>query len=136
MSGLVGDFEGLRGFEYRILQLGRAAAIEIAAAAADTITALGRATFDAGENAYGDTWEPGKKGNRITLRRSGRLAKGVRYVAIGAILRAHLGPPYAKYQVGLRPVYPRFGKRLPVSYVAALSKTANAIIRRRLRGRR
>lgn len=137
MSGLVGDFQGVRSLEHRLAQLPSVAvATEVAREAAGIITRLARVTFNAGENAYGDTWEPGKTGARITLRRSGKLAAGISYVAIGRILRARLGPPYAKYQVGKRPVFPRNGARLPTAYVAAISRTANAIIRQRLGGRR
>lgn len=103
-------------------------ATETAKEAASEITDLGRKTFDASETAYGDRWEEGKEGQKVTLRKSGRLAEGIKYVAIGAKLRAVLGPKYAKYQVGKRPVFPRHGASLPLPYVQVLrERVAQAI---------
>jgi hypothetical protein len=126
MSGLKGNISYLRSLERSIRELPRVIGHKVAAAAAAEITAMARATFNAGRNAYGDKWDPGADGRPVTLKKSGRLAAGVSYVAIGTRLRSRLGPAYAKYQVGKRPVLPR-GK-LPVSYDAALKKRANQVI--------
>jgi hypothetical protein len=131
-AGLKGDIGKLRAFERSIRELPRMLGAEVATASASKITALARGTFNAGETAYGDTWAPGAEGQKVTLRKSGGLAGDVEYVAIGTRLRARLGRSYAKYQMGKRPIFPR-GK-LPVSYVAALRETANAIIQAKLKG--
>lgn len=131
-AGLKGDIGKLRELERSIRELPRVLGAKVATAAASRITSLARGTFNAGENAYGDTWAPGADGQRVTLRKSGALADGVSFVATGTRLRAHLGPSYAKYQVGKRSVFPR-GK-LPLSYVEAIRATTNAIIRAELGG--
>lgn len=132
MSGLRGDIGKLRSLEKSIRELPRVLAQKVAAASAEAITEIARGTFDAGENAYGDPWESAKDGERVSLRKSGRLAAGVSYVAIGTRLRARLGPKYARFQVGKRPVFPRSGARLPISYVATLRAKAGEIIRAEL----
>lgn len=131
-AGLRGDVGKLRQLERSIRQLPLVVAHEVAAQSASTITALARQTFGAGENAYGDSWEPGEDGKRVDLHKSGRLAAGVEYVSTGTKLRARLGPEYARFQVGRRPVFPRGGARLPLAYVQAISAKASAIIRARL----
>jgi hypothetical protein len=132
MSGLRGDIGKLRALERSIRELPRTVGAKVATAAAGKITALGRETFNASENAYGDAWAPGEDGERVTLRDSGALAGGVAYVATGTRLRAQLGPRYAKFQLGKRPIFPR-GK-LPIKYVAALRETTNAVIHAKLKG--
>lgn len=132
MSGLRGDIGKLRALEKSLRALPLTVAHKVAAASAGTITSLARATFSAGENAYGDTWDPGKKGERVRLQRSGKLASGVELIAIGTRLRSRLGPRYAIYQIGRRPVFPRNGARLPVDYVEALSVVTSAVIRAEL----
>jgi hypothetical protein len=132
-SGLVGDIGKLRRLEQSLRELPRVVGQKVATASARTITSLAHATFDAGENAYGDTWAPGAHGQRVTLRKSGRLASFA-FVAVGTRLRARLGPKYAKFQVGRRPVFPRQGARLPTSYVDALRLAAAEVIRAELGG--
>lgn len=130
---LRGDLSKLRGLEKSVRELPRVVGQKVAAASANTITALARATFSAGENAFGDTWEPGADGRPVTLRKSGLLSQ-FSYVAIGTRLRAQLGPKYARYQVGRRPILPRSGARLPIAYVGALRAKANEVIRASLGG--
>lgn len=133
MSGLRGDMSKLRSFERGLRELPRVVGAKVAAASAAAITALGRETFKASENAYKDGWKPGDKGQRVTLHRSGRLGS-FEYVSTGTRLRAKLGPPYAKYQVGRRPILPRGGARLPIAYVDALRAKASEVIRSELGG--
>jgi hypothetical protein len=132
VSGLRGDIGKLRALERSIRDLPRTVGAKVATAAAGKITELARETFNASENAYGDAWAPGEDGQRVTLRDSGALAGGVSYVATGTRLRAQLGPRYAKYQVGKRPIFPR-GK-LPLKYVAAIREASNAVITAELKG--
>ena len=69
-----------------------------------------------------------QKGQLVTLRKTGDLAKYVTYVAIGTRLRVALGVKYAKYQIGKRPVYPRQEQGLPESYVRALMRVAVDVV--------
>lgn len=128
-AGLTGDLSRLRSLERSIRALPLVVAQKVAAASAGTITTMARATFDAGENAYGDTWLESAEGKRVTLHRTGGLESGVGYVATGTRLWARLGPKYSRYQVGPRPVFPRAGARLPVRYVEALAASTSAVIR-------
>ena len=131
-AGLKGDIGKLRALERSIRDLPRVVGAKVATASASTITDLARGTFNASENAYGDAWAPGADGQKVDLRKSGALAGGVSYVASGTRLRARLGPSYAKYQIGKRPIFPR-GK-LPISYVEAIRATTNQVIRSELKG--
>lgn len=119
----------LSKFTADLRRLPRVVAQKVAAAAAPAITSLALATFDAGENAYGSTWAPGEQGQKVTLRKSGALERAVHYVAIGTKLRVALGVPYAKYQIGKRPVFPSQGGVLPVDYVRALQRVAVDVCR-------
>jgi hypothetical protein len=131
-AGLKGDISKIRSLERSIRELPRVVGAKVATAVAATITAMNRATFSAGQNAYGDPWLPGVGGDPVDLRESGALAKAIAYVAIGTRLRARLGPAYAKYQVGRRPVLPT-GK-LPLRMAAAVRAAADVVIRAEIRG--
>jgi hypothetical protein len=122
----------LSQFASDLKRLPRVVAIRVAEESAPILTALAKETFDAGENAYGNTWKEGKKGQRVTLRKTGALASFLRYVAIGSKLRVALGTKYAKYQIGKRPVFPRQNGELPVSYSQALQRTAVRVVREEL----
>ncbi len=129
------DTSSLKNFTAKLRELPLVLAQKVATAAAPAITAAALETFDAGENPYGNTWEPGKDGDRITLHKSGALERGVRYVAIGTKLRVALGVKYARYQIGKRPVFPRQGADLPAAYVAALKLATEETIAAELRAK-
>ena len=128
------DLSSLAKFSATLRALPAKLATEVATRAAPVISGFAKESFDASQDPYGAPWAPKEDGARATLRKSGDLAKFIRYVAIGTKLRVALGVPYAKYQVGKRPVYPRQGALLPVKYSAALKKiameTAQEFIRR------
>ncbi|HEU5480423.1 MAG TPA: hypothetical protein VFU90_11345, partial [Candidatus Tumulicola sp.] len=124
----------LKKFAEDLRRLPRVVAQKVAERSAPALTALAAATFDAGENAYGQAWAPGKGGKRVTLWRTGSLFKFIRYVAIGTKLRVALGVPYAKYQVGKRPVFPRQDTALPDAYVQTLERTAVQVVKEELGG--
>lgn len=134
MAGLQGNISSLAKFTQALAQLPRTLALKVAAEAAPKLTDVARSTFEAGENAYGTTWAPKKTGERATLKRSGGIEGGVYYVAIGTKIRVRLGVPWAKYQVGKRPIFPGQGQALPVAYIEALTKSANETIARELGG--
>ena len=123
----------LKKFAASLRELPRVVGHRVAAACAPVLTALVVDTSDAGADAYGAAWAPGANGQTITLRKSGALLNGVRYVAIGSRLRLALTTKYAKYQVGRRPVTPRQGEALPPAYARALDTTARLVIREALR---
>lgn len=118
----------LSDFSKKLASLPRVVAIKIAEAAAPALTEAARATFDAGEDAFGVAWAPRADGASVTLKKSGALAGGITYVATGTRLRVRLGVPYAKYQLGRRPAFPRQGDPLPASYTAALAAATAKVI--------
>ena len=132
MSGLSGLVGSLSKFQADLRRLPTVVAQRVAAESAGTITRLVEQTFSASENAYGIGWAPGAEGQKVTLRKSVALARGLVYVATGTRIRLKLAVKYAKYQVGKRPVAPSQGAPLPLAYATALSRTAIAICRAEL----
>lgn len=123
---------GLRAFAASLRRLPMVVAIKVAKRAAPALTEAAQASFAAGESPYGDGWEPGADGRRVTLRKTGALASGVRYVAIGTRIRLALTTAYAKYQVVRRPVTPPNGGPLPEAYADALARATAEVIREEL----
>jgi hypothetical protein len=112
----------LQAFSARLRKLAsQETANKIAFAAAPKLTALVQAAFNASENPYGLSWAPGSEGQRITLRgKTGGIAAGLYYVAIGTRLRLRIAVKHAKYQLGKRRVAPSQGEELPTDYARAL----------------
>lgn len=130
MSAL--NINSLAKFAADLRRLPRVVAQRVCEEAAPKITALGRETFGASEDAYGAAWKLGAEGQTVTLRKSGALARALYYVAIGTKLRVALGVPYAKFQIGRRPVFPTQGNVLPEAYQSTLSRTAVEVVRQEL----
>lgn len=124
--------KSLTQFAADLRRLPRVVAIRVTEAAAPVLTALANESFASSATPYGQAWKLGKKGQRITLRKSGDLARQIRYVAIGTRLRVALGVRYAKYQVGKRPIFPRQAGELPDTYVQALERTAVRVVKEEL----
>jgi hypothetical protein len=110
-------------------RLPRVVALKIAEACAPRITELASKSFEQSETPYGVPWAPGAEGQTVTLRKTGVLAKQIRYVAIGTKLRVALGTRYAKYQIGKRPVFPRQDAALPDDYRAVIERTAADVVK-------
>lgn len=133
-SGLKGNPATLAKFSQKLRELPKVIAQKVAAQAAPEITAAARETFDASQNPYGVPWAPGADGEKVTLDDTGALKRTIKYVAIGTKLRVALGVPYAKYQIGKRPVFPRQGGALPPAYVSKLADISNVAIAEYLAG--
>lgn len=125
----------LREFGKALARIGSVKLAERKAAlAASTITKLAHATFKKSQNAYGDDWELGVDGERVTLRRSGALAQLLVYRSEGVRLRCALGLlNYAPYQIFYRNVFPRQGSVLPRAYSDALARILVDEVKRVLR---
>lgn len=122
----------LKKFSEDLKRLPNVVAHQVAAEAAPALTSAAQATFDASEDAYGNPWLPGDHGQTVTLRKSGALARTIKYVAIGALLRIALGVSYAKYQIGKRPIFPSQNSALPDPYVQVLQRKAVEVVRREM----
>lgn len=124
--------KSLKQFAQDLRRLPRVVAIRVAAEAAPEISKLADASFEARSTPYGKPWAPGVKGQPVTLQKTGALLRYIRYVAIGTRLRVALGVPYAKWQIGKRPVYPKQAGELPDSYVQVLERTAARVVKEEL----
>lgn len=122
----------IRKFAQDLRKLPRVAAIKTASEAAPAITAHAKRSFGASEDPYGTPWAPARDGSKVTLRQTGNLARFIHYVSVGTRLRVALGVPYAKYQIGKRPVFPRQGGALPPEYSRTLAGVVAAVVRREL----
>lgn len=117
--------ETLARFTADLRRLPTTVAIQVAKTAAPAITALAKSSFDSGTTPYGVPWAPSKvTGKRVALRKTGDLERHTVYVPIGTKLRVSLGVPYAKFQIGKRPVFPRQDSILPPDYSATLARIA------------
>jgi len=121
---LQGNVSSLSKFAEDLKRLPRVVAQRVAAESAEPLTELAKQTFAESEDAYGAAWAPGADGQRVTLDKSGSLKHQLYYVAIGTKLRVALGVPYAKYQIGKRPVFPTQGAPLPEAYSETLARIA------------
>jgi hypothetical protein len=126
------SLQSLAKFSADLRRLPRVVATKVAEAAAPAITKLAATSFSSSEDPYGAPWAPGSDGGKVSLRKTGALSRFIRYVAIGTKLRVSLGVPYAKYQIGRRPVYPKQGAPLPTDYVRTLERTAVDVVRQEL----
>ena len=117
----------LKKFSASLRELPRVLAHRVAEQAAPALTDAALRTFDAGQNPWGISWDPGVDGQKVTLVKTSALRNTLRYVAIGTRLRVVLAVPYAKYQVGKRPVTPRQGSTLPVEYIKALESAVYTV---------
>jgi len=109
---------------------------KIAKRVAEEFSKLAKVDFDAGVSPDGKPWGPGKRGKRVTLKRSGRLeAKATRFVAVGNTVRASaLDIFYAKYQLK-RSFMPSM-KKLPPAWRDRVRAIATEEISKHLRGER
>lgn len=123
------DVSSLAKLSNTLRRLPTELAIEIAKRAAPEITKFAQESFDSSATPYGVPWAPGAEGQKVTLRKSGALERSLVYVAVGTRLRVALGVPYAKYQIGRRPVFPRQGAALPPKYAQAIRAIAAATAR-------
>lgn len=122
------DLSSLARFEATLRALPKTLAQRVATKAAPVISKLSEETFRSSEDPYGAPWAPGHDGRKVTLKKTGDLAKHIRYVAIGTKLRVALGVKYAKYQVGKRLVFPRQGL-LPKAYSESLAQITQTTAR-------
>ena len=133
-AGLTGNPANLKALATKLRQVPVRVAQRAAAKIAPRLTELARASFDAGENPYGDAWEPGAEGQRVDLVQRGALRAQLRFTAVGTRVRAVLGVPYAKYQIGKRKVLPIGGSAMPAAWSRAIGEIVNAEIAADLAG--
>lgn len=117
-----GDFEKLRRMRAEIKRLPQMQEA-VARRAASEITALARATYDARQSVFGDSFGTNKDGSPRTLKKSGALYSKVSFVQAGTKIRCVLGVPYARFQIR-NGILPRGGGAMPVKWNAAIKRIA------------
>jgi len=114
------DTSSLSKFSRSLRDMPKNVAIDVAKRAAPIITQFANDSFAASADPYGVPWAPAEDGSKVTLVDTGDMRRDIQYEANGTKLRVKLGQPYAKYQIGKRPVYPKQGGLLPRKYTDAL----------------
>lgn len=122
-----GAIQSIKAFTESLRALPRVLALKVAREAAGDLTEIAKADFAAQRDPYGNAWAKGAKGQDVDLVAQGDLRSYVRYVAAGTRLRVALSVPYAKYQIGKRPIAPRQGETLPEPYLRALIAVAQRV---------
>lgn len=125
------DTSSLARFSRSLREMSKNVAHDVARRAAPVITQFANDSFASQADPYGVPWAPGEDGEKVTLVDTGDMRRDIQYEANGTKLRVKLGQPYAKYQIGKRPVYPKQGGILPRKYSDAL----DAIVAEEIEGR-
>jgi hypothetical protein len=116
----------LRDFKTRIRRMPITVARQVAAQAAPMLTQFAQAALASGRNVYGDPRPKGADGRDLTLVETGATKRQLRFVTDGGtVVRAQLGPRYARYLVGKYKILP-VGDRtaMPVNWIKALNELA------------
>lgn len=130
-----GNPRNVREFEQRLRRIPSIANAErIAKIAAGVITETARASFDAGETAYGDGRPSGKHGP-LTLVKTGTTRTHLTFAATGTRIRAVLSTKYAKYLIGKYGVLPSGNAPVPYKWQEALSEITKRVFDDTLGGR-
>ena len=127
--------QSLNRFSQDLRRLPRTVAARATSLAAPRLTEVARRSFAQSLDPYGVPWAPGTDGDRVSLRKTGALERLLYYVGIGRKLRVSLGVPYARYQIGKRPIFPGQGAALPPDYVRTIQRAAVDAVRLELAGR-
>lgn len=131
MAGNVVKFRGnlsIREFKAHLQALPITVAEDIAKQAAPLLTAFVQQAFDSGVNVYGDARPVGVDGQSLTLVHTGDTRRALKFVRDGTLIRAHLGPRYARYLIGKYRILP-MGDRtaMPVAWVRALDELVRTV---------
>lgn len=116
---LRGDLSSLKGLKGKLKELPRSVAHDVAQRAAPALTSLTRGAFDSGKSVYGDARPQGADGRPLTLERTGATKASLKFSATGTIVRAVLGPRYAKYLIGKYSILPNGA--LPAAWSSKLA---------------
>jgi hypothetical protein len=97
---LRGDLRTLRSLKKALQKLPITASARIAERGAPAVTALARASFDAGRTAYGSARPRGVDGDPLSLEATGATKAALRFIAVGTTMRTANLPRYARYLIG------------------------------------
>ena len=94
---------------------------------APVITGMATASFDAGQNVYGDARPSAKGGGALTLLRSGDTRRTVKFVSAGRTIRCVLGTPYARYLIGKYGILPNGNAAVPATWREGLDRVVRDV---------
>lgn len=115
-GGFIRDLQAkLRTFPITLAQ-------EVAGKAAPALTDLAQATFDGGQNVYGDARPPGVDGQALTLRKSGEAEAAVSFAATGTQVRTPPFPRYMRYLIGRYGILPNGRAAIPAAWRVKLDE--------------
>lgn len=100
--------------------LPRTLAADVAKRSSPVLTNLTQEAFIGGQSVYGDARPRGADGQPLDLYRTGAVAGQLRFTSNGTVVRAVLGPRYAKYLIGKYGILPNGA--LPVRWRSALQQ--------------
>jgi hypothetical protein len=101
---------------------------EVAKAGEVAITALLRDDFAAERTAYGTQRPLSVHSDKLSIVKSGATKRDLKFVAIGSILRVHLGQRYDRYLIGKYKVLPI--STIPAKWQEALMRVVDDAVKR------
>lgn len=127
------SIQSLKDFSAALQKLPATLGKRVAEIAAPKLTELARATYNASQDPYGKAWAPSVvDGSTVDLKETGAMYSQLVYEAVGPKVKVDMAAPYAKYQVGKRPVFPKANATLPVSYLEVLQQATSDTIKEQL----
>lgn len=110
----------LASLKRKLADMPRTVAASVAARTSPKLTDLTQEAFAGGRNVYGDARPSGVDGQPLTLKRTGAVSGQLRFETNGTIVRARLGPKYAKYLIGKYGILPNGA--LPVRWRSTIEQ--------------
>lgn len=118
----------LRAVAKELQKLPRTAGVKVAQRASVSLTGALTGSFDAGQTAYDEARPLGSRGNKLTLRQTGRIRGMLRMVHDGGTrLRVVLATSYARYLIRFG-LLPRGGDAMPRKWSRLLERDTGAVL--------
>lgn len=131
MSGVIGYHRNLRALNKELKKVSEVVAIRVARRCAGALNYVVRASFDSSQTVYDDHRPLGKRGNELTLVKSGSVRGAIGFVSDGTSkIRAVLAQRYAKYLVGKYRILPIGGATIPFKWQVILRLNINSEMRK------
>jgi hypothetical protein len=135
-TALRGNVDTLRKLRESLADAPLSVAIQVAQDVAPAITTEAQTAFDAGVTVYGEPRPVSLvDGEKLDLVQSGAVRRDMRFQAVGSVVRAVLGPRYAKYLIGRYKILPVGDRsKVPVRWRAIIDAAFQKRMRERLAG--
>lgn len=127
---LIGNPNTLRDLRRKLEALPKRLAQDVAARVAPVITGMAQSAYASGKTVYDEGRPLGVNGNALDLVITGDAQEGVKFNAVGTIVRAVMPVPYAKFLVGKYKVLPMGA--LPEKWSRAIGDEVRAEVSKQL----